>query len=56
VKVLAGLLLAAIIVTLIVLHNSNENGLSGVWDEITGGGRPEVNRVELDVELDVSTP
>jgi hypothetical protein len=27
-----------------------------VWDEITGGGRPEVNRVELDAELDVSTP
>jgi hypothetical protein len=52
-KVLAGLLLAAIVITLIVLHNSNENGLSGVWNEISGGDKPEINRVELDIELDL---
>lgn len=52
-KVLASLLLNAIVVALIALHNSNENGLSGVWDEITGGDKPEINRVELDIELDL---
>lgn len=55
-RILAGLLIAAIVITLIVLHNNNENGLPGVWDEITGTDKPEINRVELEIELDISTP
>lgn len=55
-KLLAGLLIVAIAIALFALHNSNENGLSGVWDEITGADTPQVNRIEQDLELDISTP
>ena len=55
-RVLAGLLLAAIVITLVVLNNSHEDGLSGFWNEITQGDAPGINKIEQDIELDVSTP
>ena len=55
-KLLAGILFAAIVVALIVLNNSHEGGLSGFWDELTPGDGPEIAKIEQDIELDVSTP
>lgn len=55
-KLLAGILLSAIVVALIVVNNSHDGGLSGFWDEMTQSDGPEIAKIEQDIELDVSTP
>ena len=55
-KTLALLIIGGAIVFVIVLGQNHEDGISGVWNDFVGDEQPEVNKIELDIELDISTP
>ena len=50
------LLVGGAIVALVLLGQSHEDGLSGVWNDFTGNGDPPIAKIEVDITLDISTP
>jgi hypothetical protein len=56
VKTIGLLIIVGAIVFVVMLGQSHEDGISGVWNDFVGDDKPEVNKIELDIELDISTP
>lgn len=55
-RTLALLVVGGAIVIVVVLGQNHEDGISGVWNDLVGQEQPGINKVELDIELDISTP
>ncbi len=55
-KTLALLIIGGAIVFVIILGQNHEDGISGVWNDLVGQEKPGINKIELDIELDISTP
>lgn len=55
-KMLALLIIGGAIVFVIILGQNHEDGISGVWNDLVGQEKPGINKIELDIELDISTP
>ena len=47
------LVIGGAIALLVWLHMSHEDGLSGVWADMTANDPPGVNRIEQEFELDL---
>ncbi len=55
-RTLGLLVVGGAIAIVVVLGQNHEDGISGVWNDLVGQQKPEINKVELDIELDISTP
>lgn len=55
-KTLALLIVGGAIVVLLVLGQSHEDGISGVWNDFIGDGEAPIAKVETTITLDISTP
>ena len=55
-KTLALLIVGGAIVVLVLLGQSHEDGLSGVWNDFAGNDDPPIAKIEVDITLDISTP
>ena len=53
-KLLGILVVAGIIFGLVYLQSSHEDGLSGVWNEVTNQEAPGINKIDQEFELDIS--
>jgi hypothetical protein len=53
-KLLGLLVIAGIIFGLVYLQSSHEDGLSGVWNDVTNQEAPGINKIEQEFELDIS--
>ena len=50
------LLIGAAIVIVIVLGQNHEDGITGVWNDLLGTEKPQIAKIEVEYELDISTP
>jgi hypothetical protein len=55
-KTLGLLVVGGAIVVMIVLGQNHEDGISGVWNDLIGTEEPHIAKIEVEYELDISTP
>lgn len=55
-KTIGLLVIVGAIVFVVLVGQSHEDGISGVWNDFTGSGEPPIAKIETDITLDISTP
>jgi hypothetical protein len=55
-KMFGLLVIGAAIAIVIALGQNHEDGVSGVWNDLIGTERPQIAKIEVEYELDISTP
>lgn len=55
-KMFGLLVIGAAIVFVIVLGQNHEDGITGVWNDLVGTEKPQIAKIEVEYELDISTP
>jgi hypothetical protein len=55
-KTIALLIIGGAIVIVVIIGQSNEDGISGVWNDFIGDDEPPIAKIETEFELDISTP
>jgi hypothetical protein len=55
-RTLALLVVGGAIAIVIVVGQNHEDGISGVWNDLIGTEKPQIAKIEVEYELDISTP